>query len=438
MRNLLFLILLLLPAASSHSQPAAPTSVEEAVAAALAESPSLRAAEAARRGAMIEADGARPRLRPEFGLEATGVLAGGGGELASRLLDNGGAAGVALLVKMPLFRAGLGDAPARRARALADIAAAGYQQEQLDLVLQVREAYFNLLRAERGAAIAQAAAATAAAAETTAAAAVERGVRAEVDLMDARRGTAEARAAAVKASSGAALARLALLRLMGRPLDAPLTTADPSDPADPGPLSQLLAGALDRRPEVRLLRAQTELARAGEILAKSEGRPRVDLEGRIGAGRGNVLVPGSPGAGFDLQPERYGAAIVRLTVPLKSRAGQMEADQAAARVEQLTALLTDLEAGIALEIESARAGMTAAAAERASAQAAVTAARAALEVTRLRFELGRATPLELENAVLSLRRAQLLESEASIDRLMNWARLERALGRGHPAPAASQ
>jgi outer membrane protein TolC len=324
-------------------------------------------------------------------------------------------------LRQPVFQFGAGDAPGKRANAMASAARSDYRKSELDTALQVREAYVAVLRTRAlGGIVAQAVELARENVKSTRLL-EERGLQAQVDVLEAERALAEAESQALQAENGAALARANLNRLLGAPIDAPLEVAEvPALPEAPGTLAELTARAMRQRPEAETLRQQIEVAEAGTQLARASGKPRVTLDVAYALQTETALVPRSGiAAGVSLSAPIFSGAAQRFTVR-----------EAAERVEQLKLGLIALEQGLALEIQQQLLAMTEARGRTAVSVRAVAAAEKAYEISKARLERGRAVQLEVLNARLNLQRARSGATDAEYDLRLAEARLERALGGG--------
>jgi outer membrane protein TolC len=306
---------------------------------------------------------------------------------------------------------------------MAAAAESEYRKAELDLALEAREAFLAGRRAEALGEVTRRGLELARENVRLTRLLKERGLQAEVDVLEAERAEAEAEAGLLQAENGAALARANLNRVMGRPVDSPLELEPEGElPGEPEDLQALTARAVDARPEVLTLRHNIAAAEAGVRLARAAGRPRVDLEAAYALQTETALVPKSGvAAGVTITAPIWNGAVNRYTVR-----------EAQERLEQLRAAVTALEQGIALEVQRQRLAMQEARARMAVADRAVAAAEKAFEITRLRLERGRAVQVEVLNSRLSLQRALADRAAAENDLRVAQARLDRAVGAGTP------
>ena len=411
-----------------HAQTADTLTEEDAARLALTGNPTLAIARHERNVALIEADRGRPGLHPEVTATASQYLRGPRVDLPGKpdavVLPNS-VSRLEVGVKQPVFQFGIGKAPQQRFAATAAAARSDFRKAELDAALQAREAYLGLERAQALSGVARRGADLAAANLQMTRDLHDRGFQADVDVLEAQRAQSEADSHVLQAENGVKLARANLNRVLGRPMDAPVTLAAASPlPAPPLPLSELTPRAVQQRPEAESLRQNIAAAEAGTRLAKSASKPRVSLE-----------------AGYALQTKTaltdtqnvYGG--ISLTAPLFDGPNRRaDARTAQERLEQARDALKALEGGIALEIEQQRLAMEEARARMELAEKTVAAAEKAYEITRAKMELGRAVQVEILNSRLNLERALGDRASAENDLRVAWARLQRALGEGPATP----
>jgi outer membrane protein TolC len=378
---------------------------------------------------LIDADRNRPAFRPEVTAGASQTVRTPRVDLPGRgndvVLPNS-VSRLEIGLRQPLFQFGAGDAPSRRANAIAAVARSDYRKAELDTVQEVRSAYLSAARASELAEIAAAGVELSRENVRLTKLQEERGFMAQVDVLEAMRAEAEAEAQAIRAANGAALARANVNRLLGRPVDTPFVVAAPKDlPPAPEPLGVLTERAMRRRPEAESLRHQTEAAQAGIELARASRKPKVSLDFLYALQTPTALVPRSGvAAGLNLTAPIFDGGVSRYAVR-----------EAGERLAQLRSAMTVLEQGVALEIQKERLAIDEARARLAAGDRGVEAAQKAFEITRARLERGRALQVEVQNSRLGLERARSVRAGAFYDLFEAHARLERALGEGPEAPA---
>ncbi len=389
---------------------------------ALGANPALGIARHERNLVRLDVDRQRPAFRPEIIATASQTFQSPRVDLPGprdRVVLPNFASRVGISVRQPLYQFGVGDAATRLADARVAAAESGYRRAELDVVLQTREAYLDVLRAERGTEVAARSHELAREQLRITRLLIERGLAAAVDALEAERGLAEAGAAAVGAENGSLLARANLNRMLGRDLEVTFQVREPDLlPAMPPPLAELVEQARRGRPEVTALRHQMQAAGAGIRLARASGKPRVELEAGYALQTRTALAPFSGVS-----------AAIQLTFPIWDRSLRAyTVREAEERLAQLSDSLVQLELGISLEIQQQRLADATARARSLAADRAVDLAQKEYEIKRLRLELGRALQLEMLNARLELTRVWNEQAAARFDVRLARARLERAVG----------
>ena len=424
------------PPAAAIPKADAFLSQEEAVMMALRQNPTLEVARRERNVALNDADRAKPGFRPD-------VLATASQYVRTPRVDLPGRADEVVLpnsiskleigVKQPIYQFGVGSAPSKRAQAMAGAARTDFRTAELDTVLEVREAYLGLVRAEAMVGVAERAKELATANTALTKLLESRGLQAQVDVLESQRGESEADSRLLQARSGVELAGANLNRVLGREIDAAVKV-EPAErdalPEEPAPLTDLSARAIANRPEAATLRHNIAAAEAGIKLAKASGKPRVNLEAAYALQTETALVPRSGvAAGVSISVPLFNGVVQRQTV--------YEAQE---RLAQLKSALKALEQGVTLEVQQQRLAMQEARGRMTVADRTIDAAQKAYDITQARLELGRAIQVEVLNARLNLERALSDRAAAINDLRVAAARLQRALGEGPTleVPAAAK
>jgi outer membrane protein TolC len=361
-----------------------------------------------------------------------------------------------LTAETPIFRMGAADA-ARRARAGTAVADLTLEQSLADVRRDVKHAYFALLSAEAGLTVAHEALEQAQAHRRLVDDLVQAGRATRLDQLQGDVEVEQASIAAADAADARELAAASLLRTLGgsgvqasrrsgvqdeagqndqRPqvpavpaerLNARtperLTLVPPPPELGPSPDEARALAAVEQRADVRALAAQVQAAEAGVRLARAQTTPSINLV-----------------AGYALQtPSAFVASSswntgLNLVLPLGQRVQAREdGREATARAAAARAALEELRQGAALEIQQALSALRSARRRREASTRAVAAAEEALRISELRFQVGRATGLEVAAARAALNRARLDGVRALYDWYTGLADLERATG--EPVPA---
>lgn len=229
--------------------------------------------------------------------------------------------------------------------------------------------------------------------------AVSAGARTIADQLQQRAVVAQAVATVAGARRDVTQARLAMIELLRLDPDGDWTFSAPEAGPDPGRDPRALTEAAKGEvPELVVLRADLDAARADERVARASGLPSVDLSVAGGAAW-------SQGAALADLPSA--SASLNVDVPLFDRGVTRDAVGRAALDRQAAEIaLQDAELALAIAIRSALADREAAETSEEAARQRVEASRAAVEVVTRRYEAGAALYAELLSARSSLAAAE--------------------------------
>lgn len=244
------------------------------------------------------------------------------------------------------------------------------------------------------------------------------GLVVESDLRQAEVRASELRERGILAEAGIEIADAALAATLGLPtatFTLPADLAEDPAGAEPQPAADLVAAALEKRPDLAALRAQAAAAEASARLARAGRRPSLGVSAAWSAHDADFF--GRDGSGW--------AAGAALRVPLFDGGRTAPATTAAeARLREVEAHRAAVEAAVAVEVRTARARLLAAGERRVQADLAGDLARRALEIVTDRYKEGLATfpeLLEAETARTDARRravaarSDLLAARAALD-----------------------
>lgn len=309
------------------------------------------------------------------------------------------------------------------ARAQAEVSRLDAEIQKDQVVLAVKEAYFNLLLAKRLVTVNQAALERAELNLKTARGFFQVGTRPKSDVTRVEVDVANARVNLIRARNGVSLARVALNTAMGTPIDAPTEVKDilayQPYPLEP---SQLRSEALQQRPESRRVNTLVTSADASIRRAYRDFFPDVAGSGSYGGTFRN------PSRVTDL--EEIWDLTLSLNWSLFDGGGRIARYQEAKKsLEAARARVQALELSIWQEAVQAHLSLQEAEERIGAAQKAVESAQENFRLAQGRFDAGVGTILELTDAQLALTQAQATEAQALGDYRIAIARVERALGR---------
>jgi outer membrane protein len=412
-------------AAAPGTPPAADATavlaLDEAVAIALANRPSLRAARGAAEAAEAGARVARGALLPQLGVDAryqaTRDIGPGGTPDTTTDAASGG-----ISADLLLWDFGRTAGRWRAARSSAAAAGEDAQASARDVALEVRLAYFGALAR---AALEDVARETLANDERhlrDTEEMVRTGTRAPIDLARLRTEVATARAALVRAANDTATARTRLAVAMGVPSGSAFSLVAPGLAAlageDGGP-DALHAEAVRARPELAALRASLEAQRQVATAASRWLLPSL-----------HAVASASTSGPVPLDPSYGASAGVTLRWDLfDGLASPAQAEAERARLDVARARLGDLEHQVFEEVANAAGAVATARAELPAAEEAFAAARDLLGLAEARYREGVGNSLELADAQLELATAAAGRVRVRYDLASARAQLLRSLGR---------
>ncbi len=296
------------------------------------------------------------------------------------------------------------------------------QRTRNEVVLQVKQAFYDVLRAQELVKVAEEAVQNAQIRRRLAEAAVEAGVSPKLDVMRADAAVASAQQALITARNALQLAKAAFNNVLGRPVDQPVELL-PADEPEPQEMdfATCLQEALNRRPEVIQANLGVALAEKQVTAARRDLLPTLVVSGQWDF---NLKT-----STFQPRESSY-TTIAALQFKLWD-SGQTRGriEQARADVDKAKITIENVREGIALEVRNAYLSLQEAREKVATAEKGLQAATESLRVARVRYEAGVSTQLELSDAELAYTQAEQNLVNARYDLRVAWSRLEKALGR---------
>lgn len=424
-------LLTLSAAGQGPAQPPAPPqvagrllSLDEAVAIALETQPQIQARLYDYAAARFRVDQAMSPLLPQLSSSVTAsrsqssVLATSAGSTAlivNRSFDETLVAQLAL--SQLLFDFGKNLAATEAAKKLTAVALEDVELQRQVISLAVKEAYTNILFAQRLIRVQQQAVERAELNLKSARGFFDVGTRPRSDVARAEVDVANARVDLIRARNAERLARVALNTAMGIEIDTPTQVQD-NLVYEPVSLdrAQIRAEALRQRPEYRQVKLQVEAAEAVERQAFRNFFPDVTGSGTYGGIREELVEVWSLTLSLTWNMYDGGGRVARY------REARANVDGARSRVRVL-------ELDLLREVEQTQITIEEAQERLQAAQTAVASAQENFRLAQGRFDAGVGTILELTDAQLALTQAQNVEAQALADYRIALYRLDRARGR---------
>jgi len=302
-----------------------------------------------------------------------------------------------------------------------------YNSLRNQVVLDVKNAYYNVLRAKALVTVAEQALKNAQDREATAQAYLRAGTGTRFDVLRAQTEVADAQQKLIAARNGVQLAIAILNNVLNLDQNTPLETVETTLDSIPSiDLDQSLAEAYQMRPEALQADAQIHAAQKGILLARRSSLPTLRLAWNFSY---------TPDAGGFAPKETSWAAVATVRIPLfdqglsQARHQQAQADLNRAKIAKQQVL-----DGIALEVRQAYLALLEAQERLRVTTAGLAQAQEQYRLAQVRYKAGvtltpGASPLlEISDAQTALTQAQTNHVNAQYDVQNARARLERALG----------
>ncbi|MGK7311894.1 MAG: TolC family protein [Candidatus Longimicrobiales bacterium M2_2A_002] len=337
-----------------------------------------------------------------------------------------------LSVSQPLFTGGRIRSSIQRAGHGEDAATAGYEEAAADVVLEVRQAYYDAALAREATAIVAASVELAAEHLEQVRLRLDAGRASELEALRAEVELENLRPQLVQARNRADLAVLNLKRLTNVPVESALVLATPLVPAEADratvpevPGLEEVSAALRDRAAVRAARSQIEMQEEQLDIARAAYFPSISLTGTLS----RQAFPSSFGLPTNLDWRDDWTVGFAIQWPLfQGLRRNAEVDAARAQVQEAQLQLSQLLEGVRIDYERAAGELERSRTQIAAARRTVDQAVRVYELTELRFGEGLATQLDISDARLALQQARLNEVQAYHDAYVALARVERALG----------
>jgi outer membrane protein/protease secretion system outer membrane protein len=416
--------------AAAEPQRSPVLTLQAAWRAALANDPTLRAARAAAQAGQELAPQARAQLLPQLSLSlsaaenrlitTTADAAGPPSDSYQRYRSNS----TALSLRQPLLAVAQ-VAALRQADAQGAESDAALEQVRQELAVRLAQAYFELLLAEDQIALVQAQT-TAHAAQLDAAQkmlAAGAGVRTDIDEARARLDLDAAQA--LEASQQRSLSQRRLRQLVGENFGA-ISPVDVERlrrlPPQPGTLEDWIALAEQRSPELQVLRARRDAARAEVDKARARHLPTLDAVAQYGRGLSNDI--------NRINARSNSASLgLQLSVPLFS-GGALDsaARQALAELTRSEENLAALRLDLSLRLHREHRGVSEGLLRVKALEQAVISSEQAVQSSRRSYRAGVRTTLDVLNAEQQLAVARRDLSQSRYDVLLSLVRLQSLAG----------
>ncbi|MBW2061092.1 MAG: TolC family protein [Deltaproteobacteria bacterium] len=309
-----------------------------------------------------------------------------------------------------------------------NIAEISLAQTRLDIILQVKQAYFNILQAQKVAKVAIQAVKQREAHLNVARNYYEVGMIAKNQVLQAEVLVAEAVQSRIKAENAILLAKASFNTLLRRPLEAPLEVEDIlTYKPFPHDLKYCFERAIDRRPEIEAVQESIKINEQNVRLSKAGHYPTVTVLANHYWKGDTWKVQGSP------YMDDYTSWDVTAVLSWNFWTWGQVSDQVKYKRTELTKAhntLIQVKDGIALEVKSSFLSLKEAEKNIAVARKAIEQAEENYRMSQERYREQVATSAEVTDAETLLTAARRNYYSALYDYNFAWAKLERAMGLG--------
>jgi len=330
-------------------------------------------------------------------------------------------------VGQSLFTGGSNIANYRLEKFGVDISKADVETVKRDIVVLVREGYFNILRAEKFVDVGKQAVKQFEAQLEVAKAFFEVGITPKNDLLQSEVRLANARQALVRAENDLALAKSSFNILLRRDINEPLNVVDilgykPSTLR----LEDSLEEALRQRPEIKNAGLIVDQAKESVKIARSGFFPTITLSGNYGRTSDEYSLHS------DLESERWNLqALATLTIFDWGNTAY-KVGESKVKVTQAEDSKTQLIEGIILEVKQDYLNLLTAEKNIEVSEKAIEQAEENLRMNEERYKYQVSTATDVLDAVTLLAQARVNYYSALSDFNIAKARLDRAMGRMYP------
>jgi outer membrane protein TolC len=326
-----------------------------------------------------------------------------------------------------LFSGGRTGAAMQVARIFRETARLNLREQQADIELQVRTAYYRALFAQELERIAQAAVEQAERFLEQERLRERTGVASELEVLRAEVALANLRPQLVSGRNAAELATLDLKRLVNIPAPQPVKLTSGLEVPDTTPLTAAPDSLRDlsNRAAIEAAERMVRMRELGVRIARGAFFPDITLSMNYGK-LGYPTDPFSFG-GMDWRTDWNATLGVRIPI-FDGLRRNAELDEAQVQLNNARLQLAQLREGVQLQYQQAIGERQRAREEIAARQQTVSQAQRVYDLTVLRYDRGLATQLEVSDARLALLQARTNLAQALSDFYVAEATVNRALG----------
>ena len=326
-----------------------------------------------------------------------------------------------------LFSGGRTGAALQAARIFRETARLNLQEQQADIELSVRTAYYRAQFSQELERISEAAVAQAERFLEQERLRERSGAASELEVLRAEVALANLRPQLVSSRNTAEIATLDLKRLVNVPATQPLELTTPLEVPSADALRATADSLedLSHRASVAAAERMVRMRELGVRIARGAFFPDI----RVSMNYGRVAFPTDPFSFNGLQWRTDWSATLGVSIPIfDGLRRNAQLDQAQTQLSNSRLQLAQLREGVQLQYQQATGERRRAQEAIAARQTTVTQAQRVYDLTVLRYERGLATQLEVSDARLALLQARTNLAQALSDFYVAEATVTRALG----------
>lgn len=305
----------------------------------------------------------------------------------------------------------------------AEAEALNYRKSASEVVLQVEEAYYGVLKAQELKKVSEQAVAQMEAHVRDLKNMYQVGMIAENDLLKAKVQLSNIQLMRIQATNAVKMAKTAFCNVLGIPLDTEvvLKAKLEYEPSSSIELKEAIQKALRERPEVKVMEYTLKIGQKSVSLSKAQWMPNMVLIGNYNYKRPNR----------ENEKKWYGSWDVTVAAQMNVfdwGSIYYQTAQAKHRLRQMQEGFGQLKDGITLEVTQSYLALQEAQEKVAATQENVAQAEENYRVTHEKFKQGMATNTDLLDANTILTQAKMEYVQALADHHIAKARLEKAMG----------
>lgn len=303
------------------------------------------------------------------------------------------------------------------------------ERARQQIILQVKQAYFSILQAEKALEVTQQSVRLIEEQVKNARSFFEVGMVPKNDVLQAEVQLAQSIQDRIVAENNLSLAKSQLNNLLRRPLDTPLAVKDVMCPRSlDRKLQELIDIAMDKRPEVLAAKRQVEMGEQGVRAAQSGYYPQVALKYTYTREGDDASVNGYSTSSSTSDPDSWSLTAIASWNFWEWGRTHSNVQISKVDLKKANNALTEVQDGVKLEVQQAFLQLQAASKNIVVAEKAVEQAEENYRMSEERYREQVATSLEVRDAETLLTKARTNYYNTLYQFCLSYASLQRAIG----------